>query len=83
MGWKSAVSWSMALNKAGYPLVFSFNPFIIHNFVFISLFQGSEGFKNARRGTNFAGQQAAIATAKVSHFIFIFTSVLNFCIRKN
>lgn len=25
---------------------------------------GSEGFKNARRGTNFAGQQAAIATAK-------------------
>ncbi|XP_046839162.1 30S ribosomal protein S11-like [Xenia sp. Carnegie-2017] len=25
---------------------------------------GSEGFKNARRGTNFAGQQAAIAAAK-------------------
>lgn len=25
---------------------------------------GGEGFKNARRGTNFAGQQAAIAAAK-------------------
>jgi ribosomal protein S11 len=39
------------------------------------LLQGSEGFKNARRGTNFAGQQAAIAAAKVIHMFSKYNSV--------
>ena len=39
--------------------------YVIQLFYVWSVFKGSEGFKNARRGTNFAGQQAAIAAAKV------------------
>ena len=45
-----------------------------------SYIQGSEGFKNAKRGTNFAGQQAAIATAKVRvivHFLECYSFIIS------